>query len=67
MTTRAALSLVLLVLFAGLMLVGCDDDDPLIAGGPDTVSSCVECHASEQMLKATALPDPPPPEDEGEG
>jgi hypothetical protein len=62
---RVVLSLLLSATFLTL-LVGCDDDESIVAGHDDQ-STCVGCHASEQMLKATALPDPPPPEDEGEG
>jgi hypothetical protein len=67
MSLRTALCLVLLILFASSLLVGCDDDDPVSLPGSNAVSTCEGCHTSEQMLKATALPDPPPPEDEGEG
>ncbi len=76
MTTDKKLWMLLLVGVAAfaLALGGCSasDDDNGNDGGivePPTgdMATCEGCHTSEAMLKATALPDPDPPESEGEG
>lgn len=68
----------MLVLFAvlGLGLVGCSDDDDDAIGtgdggfGPideNVQLTCIECHTSEEALKATVEPEEEEPEPEGEG
>ena len=73
MIKRALLPMSVLVLVFGLGfgLVGCsDDDDPV--GDPGGLTgpidenvqlTCVECHTSEEALKATVAPE----EDDGHG
>jgi hypothetical protein len=59
--------LLMAALFIGIILTGCSDDDDPITGPDESIkATCEGCHTSEEMLKATALPDEPP-EDEGEG
>ena len=70
MSTRGMLSLLIIagVLFVGLL--GCSSDDEgidMLEPGAEVRATCEGCHTSEAMLKATVLPDPPPPESEGEG
>lgn len=69
MSPRAGLALLLAVLLACFALTGCGDDDEPGVTDPETTqkATCEGCHTNEAMLQATALPDPPPPEDEGEG
>lgn len=70
MSTRGLLSvlMVLGLLFVGLL--GCSGDDDgtnMLEPDGEVRATCEGCHTSEVMLKATALPDPPPTEGEGEG
>ena len=52
-------------LLATLALVGACTETPEPVDQDE--SSCVECHESEQMLRATAVEEPIEPESEAEG
>ena len=77
MSKRALTSMLVLVAAFGFGLVGCssDDDDPIGGGdggfGPideNVQMTCIECHTSEEALKATVLPEEDHgDEPEGEG
>lgn len=59
----------LLVVLLSIGMIACSDEDDQMATMPDvaTKATCLDCHTSETMLKATVAPDPPLPADEGEG
>ena len=69
MNPRAGLALLLIAMLAFVALTGCGDDDEPGVVDPDAsvTATCEGCHTDQAKLQATALPDPPPPEDEGEG
>lgn len=65
-----------LCLLLGLLMIafftllnGCSGDERVVMVAPqgDVQATCEGCHTSQEMLVATALPDPPPPAESGEG
>lgn len=69
MSARMRLLTGALALVVAVAMASCSDDDGGVTP-PDaqlTVATCEGCHTSETMLKATVLPDPPPPAESGEG
>ena len=69
MNRRVTSLLLLLAAFAFLALAGCSEEDEpgIVEPDADLRATCEGCHTSEANLRATALPDPPPSEGEGEG
>ena len=70
MSKRALFSMLVVVLALGFGLTGCGDDDDAVGNGNDITGpitadvelTCIECHTSEEALRATVEE-----EDDGHG